>query len=38
MSGTFTTGYPSGNRSDKEPGSAFTERVAGAGMVGRVRP
>lgn len=29
MSGTITVGHPSGNRSDNEPGSVFTDRGGG---------
>lgn len=35
---TPSYGHLSGNRSDNEPGSVFTERVAGAGVVGSMRP
>lgn len=37
MSATINIGYFSGSRSDNEPGSVFTERVAGAEVVGIMR-
>lgn len=37
MSGTITVGHPLEKRSDNEPGSVFTERVAGVGVAGIMR-
>lgn len=37
MSGILIIGYPSGNRSDNEPGSVFTKRAAEAGVGGMSR-
>lgn len=38
MSDSSTVEYLSGNRSDKESGNVFSERVAGVGVVGKMRP